>query len=98
MIPPSGCQLSLPDNPANPAGDHQSNALLHHGTGHDPTIFLPMSERQPRDNAHLPGCTSRKPPDKRAADKALAKEWADYSKPRTAEQIEARPQLADAHT
>lgn len=46
---------------------------------------------------HLPGCHTKKPPDKKATEKALLKEWEDYSKPSTAEQIGQRLALDGAH-
>lgn len=39
---------------------------------------------------HFPGRGTRQPPDKRAADIALNKEWADYRKPSNAQQLERR--------
>jgi hypothetical protein len=39
---------------------------------------------------HLLGRDTRQPPDKRAADKALAQEWAEYRKPCSAQQLEQR--------
>lgn len=39
---------------------------------------------------HFPGRDTRQPPDKRTADVALAKEWADYRKPSSAQQLEQR--------
>jgi hypothetical protein len=45
---------------------------------------------------HLPGCHDRLPPDKRSADQALVKEWADYRKPCTSREIERRLDLEGA--
>jgi hypothetical protein len=42
---------------------------------------------------HLPGCGTRRPPDKRSADQALVREWADYRKPCTSKEIERRLDL-----
>jgi hypothetical protein len=39
---------------------------------------------------HLPGCETKRPPDKRAADQALIREWEDYRKPCDAREIERR--------
>lgn len=39
---------------------------------------------------HFPGRHMNQPPDKRAADAALAREWADYRKPCTPQQLEQR--------
>jgi len=46
---------------------------------------------------HLPGCDTRRPPDKRAADQALGREWADYRKPTSAQVIERRLDLDGAY-
>lgn len=45
---------------------------------------------------HLPGCLTLRPPDKRSADGALAREWAAYRKPCPREQLERRLDLAGA--
>lgn len=45
---------------------------------------------------HLPGRDTRRPPDKRAADAALAREWPGYRKPCSAQQLEQRLQLDGA--
>jgi hypothetical protein len=39
---------------------------------------------------HLPGHDTDRPPDKRTADAALAKQWADYRKPCAAKYLEQR--------
>lgn len=39
---------------------------------------------------HFPGRDTRQPPNKQAADTALAKEWPDYRKPSSAQQLEQR--------
>lgn len=46
---------------------------------------------------HFPGRNANQPPDKRAADMALVKEWADYRKPSSPREIERRLQLEGAH-
>jgi hypothetical protein len=45
---------------------------------------------------HLPGRDTHQPPDKRAAETALAREWADYRKPCSAERLEQRIDLDGA--
>jgi hypothetical protein len=45
---------------------------------------------------HLPNCLTAQPPDKRRADVALAKKWAGYQKPLTADQIERRLDIDSA--
>jgi len=45
---------------------------------------------------HFPGRDTHCPPDKRAADVALAREWADYRKPCSAQQLEQRLSLDGA--
>jgi hypothetical protein len=45
---------------------------------------------------HSPGLDTRRPPDKRSADTALAKAWAGYRKPCDAQEIERRLGLDDA--
>ena len=45
---------------------------------------------------HLPGCDTRRPPDKRAADQALAREWAGYRKPTSSQEIERHLALEGA--
>jgi hypothetical protein len=45
---------------------------------------------------HFPGRDTRQPPDKRSADTALARVWADYRKPCGAQDIERRLGLDDA--
>ena len=45
---------------------------------------------------HLPGCDTRQPPDKRTADAALVREWAEYRKPSNAQQLERRLDLNGA--
>jgi hypothetical protein len=45
---------------------------------------------------HFPGCHTLQPPNKRAADQALMKEWNDYCKPCTAPQIERQITLEGA--
>lgn len=45
---------------------------------------------------HLAGCDTRRPPDKRSADRALIKEWSDYRKPCTSREIERRLDLEAA--
>ena len=37
-MPSSGCPPWLPDAPADPAGDHERLALLHHVQGRDPSF------------------------------------------------------------
>lgn len=39
---------------------------------------------------HFANCHTRRPPDKQTADQALSREWANYSKPSTAKDIEGR--------
>lgn len=46
---------------------------------------------------HFPGRDTRQPPDKRSADAALSREWADYRKPCSAQQLELRLQIDGAH-
>lgn len=45
---------------------------------------------------HFPGRDMNQPPTKRAADLALAKEWANYHKPSSVQQLEQRLDLDDA--
>lgn len=46
---------------------------------------------------HLPGCDTRRPPNKRLADQALGREWAGYRKPTNAQAIERRLDLEGAY-
>ena len=46
---------------------------------------------------HFPGFETHRPPDKRAADAALTRKWAGYEKPRTAQQLEQKFDIGDAH-
>ena len=45
---------------------------------------------------HFPGREMRRPPDKRSADGALAREWDDYRKPSSAQKLEQRLDLDGA--
>ncbi len=46
---------------------------------------------------HLPGCDTRRPPNARVAEAALIREWRDYRKPCSADQIDQRLSLDGAH-
>jgi hypothetical protein len=45
---------------------------------------------------HLPGCDTRRPPDKSSTDQMLGGEWENYCKPSTARQLERRLKLEGA--
>lgn len=45
---------------------------------------------------HIPGCHTLQPPDKITSNKALLKQWGDYVKPMTSDQIERRLGIQDA--
>jgi len=64
---------------------------------HDFTVIWQEPTHEAFLLRHLPGCDTRRPPDKRAADQALGREWAGYRKPTSAQEIERRLDLDGAY-
>lgn len=74
----------------------RANRACRHARDHNFTVIWQQPTHEAFLLRHLPGRHMKQPPDKRAADAALAKDWPDYRKPFTSQQLEQRLALDGA--
>lgn len=78
-------------------GDHaRADLARRHARDNNFTVIWQQPTHEAFLLRHLPGRHMNQPPDKRAADAALVRDWPDYRKPRTPQQLEQRLALDGA--